>query len=172
MARCVEWISDRWTGLDVVIPNAGIGYFDPLENAKIEEWHAMVDVNVTGVLNTLHATLPPYWRQRACGEHRLLGRPPGVPQQRHLLRHQAPSWPFLSRSEPSSRASSPSTRPVNTFIDRTTNNELRANYRPQFDVGMTPNTWRRRRCLPSKAEAKASSASSPYVPTQDTDDVR
>ena len=90
VARCVEWISDRWTGLDVVIPNAGIGYFDPLENAKIEEWHAMVDVNVTGVLNTLHATLPLLLASKGhvvnIGS---LAARPSVPQQRHLLRHQA-----------------------------------------------------------------------------------
>ena len=34
--RCVDWISDHLEGLDVVVPNAGIGYFDPLEAAKLQ----------------------------------------------------------------------------------------------------------------------------------------
>ncbi|HCC64711.1 MAG TPA: oxidoreductase [Flavobacteriales bacterium] len=144
VARCVEWISDRWRGLDVVIPNAGIGYFDPLENAKIEEWHAMVDVNVTGVLNTLHATLP-----------LLLASKGHVVNIGSLAARQVfPNSGIYCATKHAVLAISESLRTefkgqlavttlnpgaVNTpFIDRTTNNELRANYRPQFDVGMTP----------------------------------
>lgn len=44
--------------LDVMINNAGLGYFDPLEEGKIEEWHEMIDTNVKGVLNGIHAALP------------------------------------------------------------------------------------------------------------------
>ena len=165
VARCVEWISDRWTGLDVVIPSAGIGYFDPLENAKIEEWHAMVDVNVTGVLNTLRDAASLVGVQRARGEHRLLGRPTSVPQQRHLLRPSTPSWPFLSRSGDSSRASWPSPRSTqarSTPLHRPNHQRRTAGQLPpQFDVGMTPEYVAERPCLRWKAEAEASSASSP-----------
>lgn len=44
--------------LDVIINNAGLGFLGPMEEAEISEWKTMVDVNVTGVLNTLHASLP------------------------------------------------------------------------------------------------------------------
>lgn len=44
--------------LDVLINNAGLGYFDTLVGGKIEEWHTMVDVNVKGVLNCIHVALP------------------------------------------------------------------------------------------------------------------
>ncbi|MFM9004553.1 MAG: SDR family oxidoreductase, partial [Flavobacteriales bacterium] len=37
--------------VDVLINNAGLGYFDTLIGGKIEEWHTMVDVNIKGVLN-------------------------------------------------------------------------------------------------------------------------
>ena len=144
VTRCVEWISNRWSGLDVVIPNAGIGYFDPLENAKVEEWHAMVDVNVTGVLNTLHATLP-----------LLLASKGHVVNIGSLAARQVfPNSGIYCATKHAVLAISESLRTefkgqlavttlnpgaVNTpFIDRTTNVELRANYRPQFDVGMTP----------------------------------
>lgn len=49
---------DQMGGIDVCIPNAGLGCFDPIEKGKLEEWHHMVDVNVKGVLSTLHACLP------------------------------------------------------------------------------------------------------------------
>jgi NADP-dependent 3-hydroxy acid dehydrogenase YdfG len=44
--------------IDVLVNNAGLGYFDTLVGGKIEEWHTMVDVNVKGVLNCLHVALP------------------------------------------------------------------------------------------------------------------
>jgi NADP-dependent 3-hydroxy acid dehydrogenase YdfG len=43
---------------DVLINNAGLGYFDTLVGGKIEEWHTMVDVNIKGVLNCIHVALP------------------------------------------------------------------------------------------------------------------
>ena len=99
----------------------------------------------TGVLNTLHATLPHVVGfQRACGEHRLAWPPDRCsPTAAFTAPPSTPSWPFLSRSERSSRADLAITTinpgAVNTpFIDRTTNEDLRANYRPQFDVGITP----------------------------------
>ena len=55
VSACALAMSETWGGMDVVIPNAGIGYFNPLTEAPLEEWHAMVDVNVTGVLTTVHA---------------------------------------------------------------------------------------------------------------------
>ena len=58
VAACAQAMTQAWGGMDVVIPNAGIGYFNPLQEAPLEEWHAMVDVNVSGVLSTLHAALP------------------------------------------------------------------------------------------------------------------
>ncbi|MED5334802.1 MAG: SDR family NAD(P)-dependent oxidoreductase, partial [Bacteroidota bacterium] len=54
VAECV----DRFGGLDVAVPNAGLGIFDNLGEAALEDWHTMVDVNVKGVLTTLHCCLP------------------------------------------------------------------------------------------------------------------
>ena len=44
--------------IDVLVNNAGLGYFDTLVGGKIEEWHMMVDVNIKGVLNCIHVALP------------------------------------------------------------------------------------------------------------------
>ena len=45
-------------GLDVLINNAGLGHMGPLEETPLSDWHHMVDVNVKGVLNCVHAALP------------------------------------------------------------------------------------------------------------------
>src|SRR5210317_2109504 len=54
----VDRMVGTWGGIDVCIPNAGLGIFSPLNEARFEDWKTMVDVNVTGVLATLHAALP------------------------------------------------------------------------------------------------------------------
>ncbi len=40
--------------IDVLINNAGLGYFDRIDEGKLEEWHEMVDTNIKGILNCLH----------------------------------------------------------------------------------------------------------------------
>ena len=42
VARCVA----EFGKLDVVIPNAGLGIFSPLDQAELDDWMTMVDVNV------------------------------------------------------------------------------------------------------------------------------
>lgn len=49
---------DRFGGVDVLVNNAGLGYFDTVINGKIEEWHNMFDTNVKGLLNCIHVFLP------------------------------------------------------------------------------------------------------------------
>jgi NADP-dependent 3-hydroxy acid dehydrogenase YdfG len=44
-------------GIDVLINNAGLGYFDPLVSANLEHWHEMVDTNIKGILNMIHGCL-------------------------------------------------------------------------------------------------------------------
>jgi len=58
LRRAADHAVDQMGGIDVCIPNAGLGCFDPIISGKIDEWHHMVDVNVKGVLSTLHACLP------------------------------------------------------------------------------------------------------------------
>jgi NADP-dependent 3-hydroxy acid dehydrogenase YdfG len=54
----IQKFMDAYGNIDVLINNAGLGYFDTLVGGKIEEWHTMVDVNVKGVLNCIHVALP------------------------------------------------------------------------------------------------------------------
>jgi NADP-dependent 3-hydroxy acid dehydrogenase YdfG len=44
--------------LDTVIANAGVMLLGPVEEAPLEEWQRMVDVNLSGLLYTARAALP------------------------------------------------------------------------------------------------------------------
>jgi NADP-dependent 3-hydroxy acid dehydrogenase YdfG len=55
--------TDRYGKLDVLISNAGIGPISKLEDLRVEDWEAMVDVNVKGLLYGIAAALPIFRRQ-------------------------------------------------------------------------------------------------------------
>ncbi len=44
--------------LDILVNNAGLMLLGPIVNAPTEEWHRMIDLNVTGLLRATHAALP------------------------------------------------------------------------------------------------------------------
>lgn len=52
--------------LDVIINNAGIMPQSLLENLKVDEWDAMIDVNIKGVLYGIAAALP-YMKEQKSG---------------------------------------------------------------------------------------------------------
>jgi len=54
VSQLVEEAKKHMGGIDVLLNNAGLGIFDPLENANLADWHTMIDVNIKGVLNVLH----------------------------------------------------------------------------------------------------------------------
>lgn len=45
-------------GLDIVVANAGISSWAPVTELSLQQWQAVVDVNLTGVFNTVKAALP------------------------------------------------------------------------------------------------------------------
>ena len=57
--EAVEQAVAHFGGLDAVFANAGMGVGKAgVEKGEPEEWHAMIHLNVLGVLQTAHATLP------------------------------------------------------------------------------------------------------------------
>jgi len=48
---------DRFGQLDVVIANAGVGYFNSIENLTEEEWKRTIDTNLTGVFHTVKSSI-------------------------------------------------------------------------------------------------------------------
>ena len=45
-------------GVDVVINNAGVGKFSPVETLAMEDWHLMLETNLTGVFHCCKEALP------------------------------------------------------------------------------------------------------------------
>ncbi|GEM46161.1 SDR family oxidoreductase [Deinococcus cellulosilyticus] len=48
---------EKFGALDVVVANAGVGVFKPVQDLSIEDWHAVIDTNLTGVFYTLKASV-------------------------------------------------------------------------------------------------------------------
>jgi 3-oxoacyl-[acyl-carrier protein] reductase len=44
-------------GLDILINNAGVGVFRPVAEMTVDEWHRIMDTNVSGVFYCCHAAL-------------------------------------------------------------------------------------------------------------------
>lgn len=61
----VALAKDTFGGVDVIFLNAGLMPNSPLSALKTDDWHAMVDVNVKGVLNGVAAAMPIFSAQKA-----------------------------------------------------------------------------------------------------------
>lgn len=53
----VAHIMQKWGKLDVVVANAGLGHFAPIDELSETNWHQMIDTNLTGAFNTLKASV-------------------------------------------------------------------------------------------------------------------
>lgn len=48
---------EKFGGLDVLIANAGVGHFASIEDLTPEQWQQTIDVNLTGVFNSIKASV-------------------------------------------------------------------------------------------------------------------
>ena len=53
----VRKVLDKWGQLDVVLANAGVGHFAPIDELSESDWHQMIDTNLSGVFHTLKASV-------------------------------------------------------------------------------------------------------------------
>jgi len=54
----VENTVAKWGKIDVMIANAGVGHFVSIEDMTSEQWSDVIDTNLTGVFNSVKASLP------------------------------------------------------------------------------------------------------------------
>ena len=144
LQEAVEVMKTRLGSIDVVIPNAGLGYFNPLNEGTIEEWKSMVDVNVTGVLKTIHASLPHLIESKghlinigSLASRQVFANSGVYCATKHFVLAMSESI----RIEFSDKIAVTTINPgaVNTeFINHTANNSVREEYKPRFESGMSP----------------------------------
>lgn len=53
----VEQVLDHFGQLDIVVANAGLGNFKPVDEMTLDDWNQMIDTNLTGAFHTLKATV-------------------------------------------------------------------------------------------------------------------
>lgn len=56
-SAAVGRIISKWGKLDVLVANAGVGYFGSIESLTPEQWKDTIDTNLTGVYFSVHASL-------------------------------------------------------------------------------------------------------------------
>ena len=59
----VDLARDRFGRLDVIVNNAGIGPISRFDALRVEDWDAMIDVNLRGTLHGIAAVLPVFAAQ-------------------------------------------------------------------------------------------------------------
>lgn len=55
--KAVKKIIDKWGQLDIVLANAGVGHFAPIDELSKSDWLSMIDTNLTGAFYTLKASV-------------------------------------------------------------------------------------------------------------------
>jgi NADP-dependent 3-hydroxy acid dehydrogenase YdfG len=63
LTEFVSLATDTYGRLDVLVSNAGIMPVSPFDENRLDDWEAMVDVNLKGVLFGIAAALPVFRRQ-------------------------------------------------------------------------------------------------------------
>jgi 3-hydroxy acid dehydrogenase / malonic semialdehyde reductase len=55
----IQSLSLRWKNIDILINNAGNAHgLDPIQTGNVDDWDAMMDINVKGLLYVSHEVLP------------------------------------------------------------------------------------------------------------------
>ncbi|RKH03177.1 SDR family oxidoreductase [Corallococcus praedator] len=65
LSRFVGLACERYGRLDVLISNAGVMPVSPLDELRVEDWEAMIDINLKGVLYGIAAALPVFRKQES-----------------------------------------------------------------------------------------------------------
>ncbi len=58
MQSVADFAVEKYGSLDVLIANAGVGHFASIEDLTLAQWQETIDVNLTGVFNSVKACLP------------------------------------------------------------------------------------------------------------------
>lgn len=57
--RAIKAVLDHFGQLDVLVANAGVGHFAPIDTLTEEDWKTTIDTNLTGVFNSVKPAIDP-----------------------------------------------------------------------------------------------------------------
>ena len=58
-----EWVQREWSGLDVLVNNAGVAHAGPIADIPMADWDWIIDINLKGVVRGVHTFLPVFTAQ-------------------------------------------------------------------------------------------------------------
>lgn len=56
--QAIAQIIDHFGRVDVIIANAGVGHFAPIQDMTLDQWNEVIDINLSGVFHTVKASIP------------------------------------------------------------------------------------------------------------------
>lgn len=56
--KAVDQVVAHFGQLDVLVANAGLGHFAPIQKLTVEQWQSTIDTNLTGVFHSVKAAIP------------------------------------------------------------------------------------------------------------------
>lgn len=140
-----EKVVQTFGGVDVLINNAGLGCFDPIDQGKLKEWHTMIDVNLKGLLNCLHSALPSLKKSddgqiinvASVAAHNVYPNSGVYSATKHAVLAISKSLQMELANQLKVTTISPG--PVNTpFVEQTSNNSMKDSLRDYFAGGLEP----------------------------------
>ncbi len=59
VAHAIAALPEEWRSIDALVNNAGLAAgFDPIQEGRLDDWNAMLDTNVKGLLHVSRAVMP------------------------------------------------------------------------------------------------------------------
>lgn len=55
--NAIKKVLETWGQLDVLVANAGVGHFAPIDELSIEDWQATIETNLSGVFYSIKSSL-------------------------------------------------------------------------------------------------------------------
>ncbi len=52
------FVADTYGGVDILVNNAGVGHFAPVDKISLEQWHAIIETNLSGAFYCVRAAVP------------------------------------------------------------------------------------------------------------------